>query len=134
MELAFVTGYGPALLTNLEGRRPLVRTEDAVAFAYRDHEDQAAYGSQSLPPQLRAFDLYAVRSLGVESGAHAAVDHLTRAELDGFFIHLDADCLDDAIMPAVDFRMPGGLSRDELKAALQIILASGKSPPASDLT
>jgi arginase len=39
MELAFVTGHGPPLLTDLEGRHPLVRSEDVVAFAYRDHED-----------------------------------------------------------------------------------------------
>ena len=127
MDLAFVTGHGPALLTDLEGRRPLVRAQDAVAFAYRDHEDQAAYGSQPLPRELWAFDLHALRSLGVERAARAAVDHLTRPELDGFFIHLDADCLDDAIMPAVDFRLPGGLSWDELEAALEIALASGKA-------
>lgn len=127
MDLAFVTGYGPALLTDLEGRSPLVRAEDAVAFAFRDHEDQAEFGSQPLPPELRAYDLHAVRRMGVENAARAAVDHLTRAELDGFFIHLDADCLDDAIMPAVDFRVPGGLSWDELGAALRIVLASGKA-------
>jgi arginase len=127
MDLAFVTGYGPPLLTDIEGRFPLVRPEDAVAFAYRDHEDQAAYGSQALPPQLRTFDLPALRSLGVESGARSAVDHLTRAELDGFFIHVDADCLDDAIMPAVDFRVPGGLAWDELGAVLRIALASDKA-------
>ncbi len=127
MDLAFVTGYGPAVLTNIEGRCPLVRPENAVAFAFRDHEDQAKFGSQPLPPELRAYDLYNVNSMGVESAARAAVDHLMRAELDGFFIHLDADCLDDAIMPAVDFRVPGGLSWDELAAALRIILASGKA-------
>jgi arginase len=127
MDLAFATGYGPALLTNIEGRAPLVRPEDAVAFAFRDHEDQAEFGSQPLPPELRAYDLEAVRGMGVESAARAAVEHLTRAELDGFFIHLDADCLDDAIMPAVDFRVPGGLSWNELGAALDIILASGKA-------
>jgi arginase len=127
MDLAFVTGYGPALLTNIEGRAPLVRPEDAVAFAFRDHEDQAKFGSQPLPPELRAYDLYNVRGMGVENAARAAVDHLMRPELDGFFIHLDADCLDDAIMPAVDFRVPGGLSWDELGAALHIILASGKA-------
>lgn len=127
MDLALVTGYGPALLTDLEGRCPLVRAEDTVAFAFRDHEDQAMFGSQPLPPELRAYDLYNVRSMGVESAARAAVDHLMRAELDGFFIHLDADCLDDAIMPAVDFRLPSGLSWDELGAALRIILASGKT-------
>jgi arginase len=127
MDLAFVTGHGPALLTDIEGRAPLVRAEDVVAFAYRDHEDQAEFGSQPLPPELRAYDLHAVRRMGAESAARAALDRLTRAELDGFFIHLDADCLDDAIMPAVDFRIPGGLSRDELGAVLRIALASGKA-------
>lgn len=127
MDLAFATGYGPALLTDIEGRFPLVRAEDAVAFAFRDHEDQAEFGSQPLPPEMRTYDLHAVRRMGVEDAARAAVDHLARAELDGFFIHLDADCLDDAIMPAVDFRVPGGLSWDELEAVLRIALASGKA-------
>jgi arginase len=127
MDLAFVTGHGPSLLTDLEGRCPLVRPEDTVAFAFRDHEDQAEYGSQPLPAQLIAYDLGAVRRLGVESAARAAVDHLIRPELTGFFIHLDADCLDDAIMPAVDFRVPGGLSWDELVKALVIVLATGKA-------
>jgi arginase len=127
MDLALVTGYGPALLTDIEGRSPLVRPEDAVAFAFRDHEDQAEFGSQPLPAELRAYDLYAVRRMGVEAAARAALDHLLRPELDGFFIHLDADCLDDAIMPAVDFRLPDGLSWDELGTALRIALASGKA-------
>ncbi len=104
-----------------------MRAEDAVAFAFRDHEDQAEFGSQPLPPEMRTYDLHAVRRMGVEDAARAAVDHLARAELDGFFIHLDADCLDDAIMPAVDFRVPGGLSWDELEAVLRIVLASGKA-------
>jgi arginase len=127
MDLAFVTGYGPPLLTDIEGRGPLVRPEDAVAFAYRDHKDQEEYGSQPLPKDLRAIDLAVVRATGIEAAAHEAVDHLTREELDGFFIHLDADCLDDVIMPAVDFRVPCGLAWDELRAALRIALASGKA-------
>lgn len=127
MDLAFVTGYGPSLLTDIEGRGPLVRPEDAVAFAYRDHRDQEEYGSQPLPGELKALDLPTMRATGIEAAAREAVDHLARAELDGFFIHLDADCLDDAIMPAVDFRVPGGLSWDELGAALRIALSSGKA-------
>ena len=127
MDLAFVTGYGPSLLTDIEGRAPLVRPEDAVAFAYRDHEDQEEYEGQPLPEELKVLDLPAVRAKGIEVAAREAVEHLTRAELDGFFIHLDADCLDDAIMPAVDFRMPGGLSWDELHAVLRIALSSGKA-------
>lgn len=127
MDLAFVTGYGPSLLTDIEGHGPLVRPEDAVAFAYRDHKDQEEYGSQLLPKELKAIDLTAVRAIGIEAAAREAVDHLTRKELDGFFIHLDADCLNDDIMPAVDFRVPGGLSWDELNAVLRIALSSGKA-------
>ncbi|WP_248446532.1 arginase family protein [Sinorhizobium meliloti] len=127
MDLALVTGYGPSHLADIEGRGPLVRPEDAVAFAYRDHKDQEEYGSQPLPRELKAIDLPAVRAMGIEAAALDAVHHLTREELDGFFIHLDADCLDDAIMPAVDFRMPGGLSWDELGTALRVALASGKA-------
>ncbi|QQS13963.1 MAG: arginase family protein [Rhodospirillales bacterium] len=127
MDLALVTGFGPSHLTDIEGLCPLVRPEDAVAFAYRDHEDQEEYGSQPLPKELKAIDFPAARAAGIEAAAREAVDHLTREELDGFLIHLDADCLDDAIMPAVDFRVPGGLSWDELGVALRVALASGKA-------
>jgi hypothetical protein len=55
---------------------------------------------------------------GTDAAAAAdAIRHVTREGLDGFFIHLDADCLDDEIMPAVDYRIPGGLSWDELAVA-----------------
>lgn len=124
MDLAFVTGHGPALLTDIEGRRPLVRSADTVAFGYRDHDDQAEYGAQPLPADLAVYDLPAIRSTGAEAAANAAVARLTRDGLDGFFIHLDADVLDDAIMPAVDFRIAGGLSWAELETALRIALAS----------
>nr|WP_278189370.1 arginase family protein [Variovorax paradoxus] len=42
-------------------------------------------------------------------------------------MHLDADCLDDGLMPAVDFRVPGGLLWNELVTALRVALASGKA-------
>jgi arginase len=48
MDLAFATGRGPELLTNLEGLRPLVRDEDTVAFGFRDADEQREYGSQPL--------------------------------------------------------------------------------------
>ncbi|CDZ32336.1 Arginase [Neorhizobium galegae bv. officinalis] len=127
MDLAFATGHGPTLLTNIEGRGPLVRSDDVVALAYRDHKDQEEFGSQPLPKELKALDLPTVRKVGIEAATRKAVDHLLRPELEGFFIHLDADCLDDSIMPAVDFRVPGGLSWDELGMALRIAMASGKA-------
>ncbi len=129
MDLAFATGRGPELLTNLEGLRPLVRDEDVVAFGFRDAQEQHQYGSQPLPPTVLALDLQEVRRLGVKHAAQRAVEHLTAADrpTQGFFIHLDADVVSDALMPAVDYRTPDGLSWDELRTVLETALASGRA-------
>jgi arginase len=127
MDLALVTGHGPKLLTEFEGYSPLISDEDAVAFGFRDAEDQVQYGSQPLPAALRAYDLPTIRRRGVASTANEAVAHVSRAELDGFWIHVDADCLDDAIMPAVDFRLPGGLAAHELETVLKLALDSSRA-------
>lgn len=127
MDLALVTGHGPPALTQYDGSSPLVQPADAVAFAFRDAEDQAEFGSQPLPGELRAFDLPTIRRIGIGAATTAAIQHVARPELDGFWIHVDADCLDDAIMPAVDFRLPGGLSADELRLVLRRAMASGRA-------
>ena len=128
MDLAFATGHGPELLTNLEGLRPLVRDEDVVAFGFRDVQEQREFGSQPLPPQLLALDLAEVRRLGAARAAQRAVEHLTADRATrGFFIHLDADVVSDDLMPAVDYRIPDGLSWEELRTVLQVALASGRA-------
>ena len=43
------------------------------------------------------------------TGRRPSARHLSRPELSGFWMHLDADVLDDDLMPAVDYRIPGGL-------------------------
>jgi arginase len=65
--------------------------------------------------------------LVVDSAARSAVAHLDRGDLAGFWIHCDADVLDDAIMPAVDYRMPGGLSWGQLTTTLRTAVASGRA-------
>lgn len=127
MDLALATGVGPPVLTDLEGLRPLVRTEDVVAFGFRDADEQREYGSQPLPPELQAFDLHKVREVGMDAAIGQAVEHLTRNELDGFFIHCDADCLNDDIMPAVDYRLADGLLWHEFRTALEVAIGSGKA-------
>lgn len=127
MDLAFATGHGPRLLADIEDRGPLVRDGDAFVLGFRDGDEQAEYGSQPLPAEMGALDLAAVRRMGIEAAAAAAVEHLSRDGLDGFFIHLDADVLDDAVMPAVDYRIPDGLSVDELRTVLRAALANGRA-------
>jgi arginase len=128
MDLALATGRGPDIVANLEGRRPLVRDEDVVVFGRRDGADADAHGSRRIEEtDVRLLDLAAVRAAGAKAAAARAVGHLTAPERDGFWIHLDADVLDDDIMPAVDYRMPGGLSWDELATVLRAGMRSGKA-------
>ncbi|HZY68660.1 MAG TPA: arginase family protein [Devosia sp.] len=127
MDLAWATGHGPAPLTEIGGQSPLVRSANVVAFGFRDHDDQREAGSQPLPTDMHILDLPLLREMDFRDAVQSALKHLTRADLDGFFIHLDADCLDDQLMPAVDFRLPGGLSAAEVKQLLQAALATGKA-------
>jgi arginase len=126
MELAFATGRGPARLADLEGRAPIVRDEDVVAVGIRDAAEQDDFGSQPLPPAIRLFDLDAVRRIGIDAVAAEAMAHLSSQHLDGFFVHVDADCLADDVMPAVDYRLPGGLRPAELATLLRAAHASGR--------
>ena len=64
--------------------------------------------------------------MGVAAAAAEAMRHLSRPGLDGFFLHVDADVLDDAIMPAVDYRLPGGLSAMELSHVVRAAAESGR--------
>jgi arginase len=125
MELALVTGRGPELVTDLEGRRPLLRDEDVVVFGFRDADHAAAEGSQPLAPTIHAMDLALVRERGAGRAARDALAHLERTGGPaGFWIHLDVDVLDDAIMPAVDYHLPDGLTWDELTVVLRTAIAS----------
>lgn len=127
MDLAFATGHGPDALCNLEGRAPLVRPDDVVALGFRDEEEQRQYGSQPLPREMLALGLHEIRRAGLGPAASRALERLARSGLDGFFIHLDADCLSDEIMPAVDYRIPGGLTWEELREVLTAGLSTGRA-------
>jgi arginase len=128
MDLALATGRGPAIVTDPEGRRPLVRDEDVVVVGYRDRDDAARHGSQPLPRSIAAIDLETLRDEGAARAAERAIDLLTRPGApERFWIHLDVDVLDDEIMPAVDYRMPGGLSWRELATVLRRAVVSDRA-------
>jgi arginase len=129
MDLAIVSGRGPDILTNINNFKPLVRDQDIILFGYRDREQAASFGSQDvLNTDINSFDLTNVKELGITTAASLAVKKLLQQdELLGFWIHIDADVLDDSIMPAVDYRLNGGLSFCELSELLKIIVASGRS-------
>lgn len=128
MDLALVSGRGPDQVVNLEGCKPYVRDEDIVVFAQRDAALAHKYGSQDVRATgMTVMDLGEVRKVGAKAAAATAVQRLGTADSKGFWIHLDVDVLDDAVMPAVDYRMTDGLDFDELAAVLRTAVASGRA-------
>jgi arginase len=130
MDLAIVSGRGPAILTNIDYLKPLVLDEDIVLFGNRDAEQAKRYGSQDVSEtDIHIFDFEKVQKIGLTTAASQAIGKLMKkSELEGFWIHLDVDVLNDKAMPAVDYRLSsGGLSFEDLSQLLQILLTCGKA-------
>jgi hypothetical protein len=69
---------------------------------------------------MHVFDLLKIRQLKISAATSLAVTRLLKDELAGFWIHLDADVLNDKIMTAVDYRLDGGgLNFSELSELLR---------------
>ena len=114
MCLALAVGRGDTLLARLGGDAPLVRGEDVVVIGRRDDWDEPWYGEDVLRASP-VLDLThaAVRAGGAEAAASASIERLA-PNVDGFWIHVDADVLDPTVLPAVDSPEPGGLTLAEL--------------------
>lgn len=117
MDLALVTGKGPSVLTNMEGLMPLVRPQDVVAFGFQ--EPPADSGWSIGRSGMKGITREMIQESGIEAATSTALEHFSRNELSGFWIHVDADVLSSAEMPAVDSPNPGGLALEELTFLLE---------------
>jgi arginase len=125
LDLAVATGRGPDVLANLEGLRPLVLDEDVVLIGYRVTDDNDHFGAEHVrSTAMTVIDFTKIRESGAGSALETALATLTSSDLDGFWVHIDVDVLDDALMPAVDYRYPGGISWDEAAEILGGLLSS----------
>lgn len=116
MCLALAVGRGNSMLAKLAASGPLVRAKDVALLGRRD-EGQTYYGHDALAasPILDVpGPIMARRS--PDDIAAGALERVGRSELDGFWIHVDADVLDPRVMPAVDSPEPGGPGIEELAA------------------
>lgn len=120
MDLAFVTGHGPMLLTDFGEHTPLVREADVVAFGYRDVQDPATYTSKAVfDTDVHRMDLADVRRRGIADAAPIALDAVAGQDVEGVFVRFDVDVLDSEIMSAVDTPEAGGVLPDEAVEALR---------------
>nr|WP_305783008.1 arginase family protein [Actinoplanes lichenis] len=118
-DLALVTGRGQANLTALEGRRPYYRDIDVVVMGIRAQDeyrlDLQAAGIVTRP-------VPALRAEGAARSAQWAQEQLL--DCAGYWVHLDVDVLDPAVLPAVDAPEPGGIAFPELEILLSGLVGS----------
>jgi arginase len=118
-DLALATGRGQPDLTDLEGLRPYIRDTDVVLLGIRPHDDyrldlQAAGITMRAVPQLRAEG----------AGRTAAWARDMLSDCLGYWVHVDVDVLDPAVMPAVDAPSTGGIAYAELELLIAGLVSS----------
>ncbi|WP_434971400.1 arginase family protein [Micromonospora peucetia] len=112
-DLALVTGRGQADLAAIEGRRPYFRDIDVVVLGIRAQDEYR------LDLQAAGITTRPVPTLRAEGAARTAQwAHEQLADCAGYWVHIDVDVLDPAVMPAVDAPDPGGIAFAELEILL----------------
>lgn len=126
LDLGIVTGHGHPQLDDIDGLKPYFKPEDTVLFGFREERHDPPKGYRAVRKTgIHVFSLDDIRKQGFEKCLRLALQEVTKAEVDGFFIHLDADVLDDALMPAVDYRLEDGLSFQEVSSILKAAVDTG---------
>jgi arginase len=114
-DLAIVTGRGDPRLVDLEDLGQSVAEADVAVVGVRS-DDKHAAEIQDLGMSVWPVDR--LRAEGHQAVTAAVLEQVARAELDGFWVHLDVDILDAEFMPAVDTPSDGGLQPSELTKLL----------------
>lgn len=120
MELAILTGHGPAGL--VDGEAPL-EPEAVVLVGHRPSERHADAAEENarLDPAIAALTAPEVRERGPAAVGAWAAGRLAERPT---WLHLDLDVLDEAALPAVSYPQPSGLEWAELAELARPLLAA----------
>ncbi len=120
-ELAVVTGRGGHALTDLDGRGPLIDDSRVAVLGLHDPQNEGHDELRATFPTVMTVD--EVREVTPVAAATRALDAVLAAGATDVWVHVDADVIDPAYLPAVDSPEPGGLDPDEFVALLRPLLA-----------
>ncbi len=116
MPVAVVLGDGPRPWVERVAPVPVTPARGIAILGYHDPDELADLGAQlALHRAAGLFDadVATIRRDGPAATVTAALDHVHRAS-DRVWLHIDLDVLDQAVFPATDYLMSGGLDWDEL--------------------
>jgi len=125
MDLAIVTGYGHNKLTDIDGQKPYFEERHVWCAGNRDYEEW--YVKAITDSNINYTDLNALRKYGIKKCISDFLQMVKTESLDGFWIHIDVDVLNDDLMPAVDSRQADGLDYKEFNEILRLLLTDTKA-------
>jgi arginase len=118
MGLALAAGRGNTPLAHLAGRAPLVDARHVALIGRRDAADvSCGHAALEVSGVLDLTDAE-LMTQPFEAVAARSLQRVASDAVSGFWIQLDVDLLNPAVMPAVDSPEPGGLLLDELERLL----------------
>jgi arginase len=125
MPISVALGLGPAAWVEAAGGASVAARRTAL-LGYRDDEESVEHGMaqpEEISPGIHCLPIDAVRAAGPPQTAETAVAAATG---DGvpFWLHIDVDALDQDVFPATDYLMPNGMSWDEFRAMLGVLLSA----------
>ena len=127
MDLAIVTGNGPELLTDIHGQRPYIPVENVIHLGQRDWKETRYYQSDDIrSTAMHCFSYAAIKNNGVDTVLRRVLTIMRKSSVKHWWIHFDTDVLNDAINPAVDYRLKGGLSFAQTGKILRSLIRTNK--------
>jgi arginase len=127
MDLAIVTGNGPVLLTDINAQCPYIATENVIHLGQRDWKETQHYGSNDIrSTPMHRFSYATIKNNGVDTVISKVISIIRQSKVKRWWIHFDTDVLNDAINPAVDYRLKGGLSFRQAGKILQHLIHTGE--------
>jgi arginase len=113
----------PKLNQTIEDARPLLEEENVVHVASRALDPLESKAMSSSPMKL--YSASAMHEEGVSKVAANAAAYLS-THSDWITCHLDIDSIDPAIIPAVNYPAPDGLTLEEVKTVVSAVKKTGK--------
>ncbi|QOG04438.1 arginase family protein [Flavobacterium sp. MDT1-60] len=124
MAASVVTGNGHKKLTDILNLSPYIKEENLWCVGNREYDEE--YENEIRNSTATYLSLEMLRKQGIKNCINSFLSEIAAKNLDGFWLHIDADVLNDSIMPCVDSRTPDGLTYTEFNELTSYLFQSEK--------
>jgi len=124
MAASIVTGNGHKKLTDILNLSPYIKQENLWCVGNREYDDE--YENEIRNSSATYLSLQELRKQGISNSIQTFLKEVKDKNLDGFWLHIDVDVLNDTIMPCVDSRTPDGLTYEEFNELTSYLFQNEK--------